>query len=125
MMARLVSRQLAERWNVPIIIENRPGNGGQICADVVAKATPDGNTLLTIMLTHAANVTLFAKAPFNVTRDLRPVALMAGSPMLVVVPTDSPILNFADLVAAARTKKLNAVQGHPGERSDRKQPEQS
>ena len=107
-MARLVGQQLSERWKVPVIIDNRAGNGGQIGADMVAKSPPDGNTLLAITLTHAANVTLFPKAPFSFTRDLRPVALLAGSPMLVVVPASSPIQTFADLVTAARTKKLNA-----------------
>jgi len=107
-MARLVGQQLAERWKVNVVVENRPGNGGQIGADLVAKAPSDGTVLLAITLTHAANVTLFPKAPFSFVRDLRPVALMAGSPMLIVVPTSSPIQSFADLVAAAKTRKLNA-----------------
>ncbi|MDQ6627183.1 MAG: tripartite tricarboxylate transporter substrate binding protein [Pseudomonadota bacterium] len=107
-MARLVGQQLAERWKVNVIIDNRAGSGGQIGADVVAKAPADGNTLLAITLTHAANVTLFPKAPYSFVRDLRPVALMAGSPMLVVVPAASPLQSFADLLSAARSKKLNA-----------------
>ena len=75
-MARLVGQQLAERWKVNVVIDNRPGGGGQIGADAVAKAAPDGNTLLAITLTHAANFTLFPKAPYNFARDLRPVALL-------------------------------------------------
>jgi tripartite-type tricarboxylate transporter receptor subunit TctC len=107
-MARLVAQQLSDRWKVSVVIDNRPGSGGQIGADIVAKAPPDGNTLLAITLTHAANYTLFPKAPYNFVRDLRPVALMAGSPMLVVVPAASPIRSLADLLAAAKTRKLNA-----------------
>ena len=107
-MARLVGQQLAERWKVSVVIDNKPGSGGQIGADAVAKAPPDGTTLLAITLTHAANVTLFPKAPFNFAKDLRPVALLAGSPMLVVVPAASPILTFKDLVAAAKSRNLNA-----------------
>ncbi len=107
-MARLVGQQLGERWKVSVVIDNKPGNGGQIGADVVAKSPPDGNTLLAITLTHAANVTLFAKAPFNFGKDLRPVALLAGSPMLIVVPAASPIQSFKDLVAAAKSRNLNA-----------------
>ena len=107
-MARLVGQQLGERWKVNVVVENRPGGGGQIGADLVAKSPPDGNTLLAITLTHAANVTLFPKAPFSFAKDLRPVALLAGSPMLIVVPASSPIQSFADLVAAAKSKKLNA-----------------
>ncbi|HEX2539976.1 MAG TPA: tripartite tricarboxylate transporter substrate binding protein [Caldimonas sp.] len=107
-MARLVGQQLAERWKVGVVIENKPGNGGQIGADAVAKSPPDGNTLLAITLTHAANFTLFPKAPYHFMRDLKPVALLAGSPMLVVVHASSPIQSMRELLAAARAKKLNA-----------------
>ena len=107
-MARLVGQQLAERWKVSVVVDNKAGSGGQIGADFVAKSVPDGNTLLAITLTHAANVTLFPKAPFSFTKDLRPVALLAASPMLIVVPVGSPIASFKDLVVAAKTRKLNA-----------------
>jgi tripartite-type tricarboxylate transporter receptor subunit TctC len=107
-MARLVGQQLGERWKVNVVIDNKPGGGGQIGADAVAKAAPDGHTLLAITLTHAANYTLFPKASYNFVKDLRPVALMAGSPMLIVVPAASKIQNFNELVAAARAGKLNA-----------------
>jgi len=107
-MARLVGQQLGERWKVNVVIDNRPGSGGQIGADAVAKSPGDGTTLLAITLTHAANVSLFPKAPYNLTKDLRPVALMAASPMLIVVPATSRIQSFQDLLAAAKSGKLNA-----------------
>jgi tripartite-type tricarboxylate transporter receptor subunit TctC len=108
-MARQVGQQLAERWKLNVVIDNKPGNGGQIGADAAAKAAGDGRTLLAITLTHAANVTLFkGKAPYDFQKDLKPVALLAGSPMLVVVPAASPIKDFADLVARARAGRLNA-----------------
>ena len=107
-MARAVGQALGERWKVTVVIDNKPGSGGQIGADAVAKAPPDGNTLLAITLTHAANVTLFPKAPFSLANDLKPVALLAGSPMLVVVPAASPIQSFKELVAAAKARNLNA-----------------
>ena len=108
-MARLVGQQLGSRWGLSVVIDNKPGNGGQIGADVAAKAPGDGYNLLAITLTHAANVTLFkGKAPFDFQKDLKPVALLAGSPMLVVVPGSSPIKDFKDLMAQARARKLNA-----------------
>ncbi|HWH80684.1 MAG TPA: tripartite tricarboxylate transporter substrate binding protein [Burkholderiaceae bacterium] len=107
-MARLVGQQLAEHWKAHVVIDNRPGSGGQIGADAAAKSPPDGHTLLAITLTHAANVTLFPKAPYHFTRDLKPVALLAGSPMLIVVPATGKIGSFKELVAAARAGKLNA-----------------
>lgn len=108
MMARSVGQQLGERWKVGVVIDNKPGGGGQIGADIVAKAPPDGNTLLAITLTHAANVTLFPKAAFDFRKDLKPVALLAGSPMLIVVPAGSPIKDMKDLAAQARQRALNA-----------------
>lgn len=107
-MARLVAQQLGERWKLNVVIDNKPGNGGQIGADLVAKAPPDGQTLLAITLAHASNYTMFPKAPYNFIKDLKPVALLAGSPMLVVVPVASPIKTFAELVAAAKARPLNA-----------------
>jgi tripartite-type tricarboxylate transporter receptor subunit TctC len=108
-MARLVGQQLAERWKLNVVIDNKAGSGGQIGAAEVAKAAGDGQTLLAITLTHAANATLFkGRATFDFQKDLRPVALLAGSPMLVVVPAASPIKDFKDLVAQAKAAKLNA-----------------
>ncbi len=107
-MARAVGQQLAERWKLSVVIDNKPGGGGQIGADAVAKAPPDGYTMLAVTLTHAANVTLFPKAPFSFQKDLRPVALLAGSPMLVVVPASSAIKDLRDLTAQAKARPLNA-----------------
>jgi tripartite-type tricarboxylate transporter receptor subunit TctC len=108
-MARLVAQQLGERWKVNVVVDNKPGSGGQIGAAEVAKAAGDGQTILAITVTHAANATLFkGKANFDFAKDLRPVALLAGSPMLVVVPAASPIKDFKDLIAAAKGGKLNA-----------------
>lgn len=107
-MARLVGQQLGAHWGVTVVIDNKPGGGGQIGAADVAKAPGDGGTLLAITLTHAANVTLFkGKSSFNFQKDLKPVALLAGSPMLIVVPAASPIKDLKDLIAKAKTNKLN------------------
>jgi tripartite-type tricarboxylate transporter receptor subunit TctC len=107
-MARLVAQQLSERWKVNVVVDNKAGGGGQIGAADAAKAPGDGGTMLAITLTHAANVTLFPRAPFSFTKDLRPVALLAGSPMLIVVPAASPIKDLQDLIAQARARTLNA-----------------
>lgn len=109
LMARLVGQQLGTRWGVNVVVDNKAGSGGQIGAAEVAKSPPDGQTLLAITLTHAANVTLYkGRAQYDFQKDLRPVALLAGSPMLVVVPAASPVKDFKDLMAQAKAKKLNA-----------------
>lgn len=107
-MARMVGQKLAEVWKVPVVVENKAGANGQIGAEQVAKGPSDGSQLLAITLTHAANASLFPDAPYNFNRDLRPVALLAGSPMLVVVPENSPLKDFKDLVDASKTRTLNA-----------------
>ncbi len=107
-MARQVGQQLGERWKVNVVVDNKAGSGGMIGAAEVAKAAPDGQTLLAITMTHAANATLFkGKAPYDFQKDLKPVALLAGSPMLVVVPAASPIKDFKDLMAQAKARPLN------------------
>lgn len=107
-MARSVGQKLAEVLKVPVVVENRAGGNAQIGADLVAKSAPDGSNLLAITLAHAANVTLFPDASYNLLRDLRPVALLVGSPMLVVVPANSPITDFKELMRVAKTRSLNA-----------------
>ncbi|SDN11695.1 tripartite tricarboxylate transporter substrate binding protein [Polaromonas sp. JS666] len=108
MMARTVAQKLSEAWKTSVIVENKAGGNAQIGAEQVAKSAPDGNTVLAITLTHAANVSLYPNAPYSLTKDLRPVALLANSPMLVVVPTASPIKDFKDLMAVSKTKQLSA-----------------
>lgn len=107
-MARQVAEQLSTRWKINVVVENKPGGNAQIGADAVAKSEPDGKTLLAITMGHAANVTLFPNGSYNFQRDLRPVALLAGSPMLVVVPAASPIKDFRDLMQQSKTRALNA-----------------
>lgn len=108
MIARSVAQRISEEWKVPFLVENKAGGNGQIGADQVAKGPSDGSQVLAITLTHAANVSLFPDAPFSLMKDLRPVALLAGSPMLIVVPANSPIASFKDLMAVSKTKMLNA-----------------
>ncbi|SOY63890.1 conserved hypothetical protein; UPF0065; putative exported protein [Cupriavidus taiwanensis] len=107
-MARMVGHQLSEEWKKPIVVDNRPGGNANIGAEQVAKAPPDGYTWLAVTLTHASNVTLFPKLPFSLQKDLVPVARIASSPMMVVVPASSPIKSMKDLAAAAQKSKLNA-----------------
>lgn len=114
-MARLVGEQLATRWKVSVVVENKAGASAQIGAEAVAKSPPDGSTILAITLSHAANATLFrGRAKYDFEKDLRPVALLAGSPILVVVPAASPITSLRELVVAAKARPLNAGSSGSG-----------
>ena len=108
-MARLVAQQLGERWKTNVIVENKPGANAMLGAETAARAAPDGNTLLAVNMTHSVNATLFrGRSKLNFDKDLKPVALLAGTPVLIVVPADSKIQSLADLVAAAKSRSLNA-----------------
>ena len=108
-MARLVAQQLGARWGTNVVVDNKPGGGGMIGADVVAKGPADGSAILAVTMTHAVNASLFrGRSAYDFDKDLKPVALLAGSPMLVVVPATSPIRDLKDLVAQAKARQLNA-----------------
>ena len=113
-IARIVGQRLAENWKVNLVIDNKGGANAQTGADVVAKGIADGSQILAITQSHAVNVSLFPNAPFSLLRDLRPVALLADSPMLVVVPAASPIKDFRQLMAVSKSRSLNASSAGSG-----------
>lgn len=102
LISRLVAQRLQQDWGRPVVVENRPGGNAQIGADAVAKAAPDGHTLLSITLTHAVNASLFPQAPYDFLRDLKTLTLLGALPLVVVVNAASPWRSLAELVAAAR-----------------------
>ncbi|KJK20059.1 ABC transporter substrate-binding protein [Burkholderiaceae bacterium 16] len=106
--ARQVGQYLAEEWKQPVVVENKPGGNANIGAEQVARASADGYTWLAVTLAHSSNVTLFPRLPFNMQKDLVPVARIASSPMMVVVPASSPIKSLKDLAEAARKGRLTA-----------------
>ena len=84
LMARLVAKHLTESLGQPVVVENRPGAGGNMAALAVAKAAPDGYTLLLTGNNHAVNPTLIPDAGFDYQRDLAPVTMVAEANMLLV-----------------------------------------
>jgi tripartite-type tricarboxylate transporter receptor subunit TctC len=107
-MARLVGQKLSEIWSRPVVIENRAGGNALIGADAVAKAAPDGYTLLAITMTHTVNATLFPNAPYDFRRDLTVVSVLGSLPLVVVVNAErNPARTLADLVQQAKTRRLN------------------
>ena len=107
-MTRNLAQQLSDAWKQPVIVENRAGAGGIIGADAVAKAAADGYTLLTATIAHAANVSLVPNAPYQLQRDLQPVAILGLLPLAVVVPAASPVRSLQDLIEASKRSQLNA-----------------
>ncbi|RRH90340.1 tripartite tricarboxylate transporter substrate binding protein [Variovorax beijingensis] len=104
-LARLVAPKLQEVLGQPVIVENKPGAGGNIGADFVAKATPDGHTLLVgYNGPLAINVSLFEKMPYDPLKDLVPITLAVRSPQYLVVGPAAGVSSVAELVAMAKAQ---------------------
>ena len=115
--ARLIAAKLADTWGHPVVVENRPGAGGNIAASFVAKSKPDGHTLIMGNLgTHAVNVSLFKTLPFDPIRDFSPIALVIEAEGLVVLNDQVPAKNLSELNQYARsgTAKLTIATGGVG-----------
>jgi tripartite-type tricarboxylate transporter receptor subunit TctC len=114
-IARQLGKALSERFGRPFPIENKSGAGTVIGANAVAKAAPDGYTLLMGSSTPLAiNATLYKSLPYDTRADLKLVALVAESPLTMVVHPAVPIHSFADLVRAAKTKPMSYASAGSG-----------
>ncbi|HEX2829878.1 MAG TPA: tripartite tricarboxylate transporter substrate binding protein [Burkholderiales bacterium] len=101
-MARLVAQPLSTSLGQQVIVDNRPGAGGNIGADIVAKAPPDGYTLLFIFSGHVVNPTLYPKLPFDTVRDFSAVTQLATNESMLVVHPSVPAKNVKELIALAK-----------------------
>jgi tripartite-type tricarboxylate transporter receptor subunit TctC len=114
-IARLVGAQLSERWGQPVVIDNRPGAGGNIGTEHVARSAPDGYTLLVGSVGPlAVNMSLYRSMPYDTLRDLAPVVLLAGVPNVLVVPPRLQVADLAGLVAEARRRPGQLSYGSTG-----------
>lgn len=118
-LARAVGEKLTEAWGQPVVVDNRSGGAGIIGTDAVAKAAPDGYTLvLGNNQTHAMNAALFDKVPFDLLRDFEPVAFVASTRHVIVVPASSPAKTLGELIASGRNGgKLAYASSSPGSAS--------
>jgi tripartite-type tricarboxylate transporter receptor subunit TctC len=97
---RLIAQRLTEMWGQSVVVENKPGAGGNIGADFVAKSAPDGYTiLLGALSTHAVNPNLYAKMPYDAVKDFAPITLIATTPNVLVVNAATPVNNVREFIA--------------------------
>jgi tripartite-type tricarboxylate transporter receptor subunit TctC len=113
-LGRVVAQKLGEAWGQPTVVENRPGGGTLIGTDTVAKAPPDGHTLLVVAFPFAVNPSLYAKLPYDTVKDFAPVLLAGQTPNLLVVNPEVPIHSVKELIAAAKAKPGSLSYGSTG-----------
>ncbi|HSV81820.1 MAG TPA: tripartite tricarboxylate transporter substrate binding protein [Ramlibacter sp.] len=109
LLARVIAPRMAELLGQPVIVDNRPGAGGNLGTDQVAKAAPDGHTILIASNQITINPAIGARTPFNVTRDFVPLGLVASVPIILVANKDQPFQSLAEFTRYA--------QAHPGKLS--------
>jgi tripartite-type tricarboxylate transporter receptor subunit TctC len=98
---------MSEAWHQPVVLENRPGAGGQIGTQVVAKADPDGHTLLVQSASHAANSAIYRSLPYDPLKDLVDVARLGVTPYVMVTAPDGPYRSLKALIDAAKATPGN------------------
>jgi tripartite-type tricarboxylate transporter receptor subunit TctC len=115
-LARVVGQKLSERWKQQVIVDNRPGAGGNIGAELAARATPDGYTLVVAGAPHAINMTLYRKLSYDLQKDLVAINRIAGYPSAIVVHPSLPVKTVKELIALARKRpnELNFGSAGPG-----------
>ena len=115
-MARAVAHAMGQQLGRTVVVENRPGAGGNLAAEAVARAAPDGQTLLMSFTSHAINASLYPRVSFDPIKDFTPLTLVSTSPSVLVAHPSLPANNVAELIALAKAKpgQLNFAIGALG-----------
>lgn len=103
-VARILAQKLTESLGQSVVVENRAGAGSTIGTELVAKAAPDGYTLLVNAIAHAINASVYRKLPFDSVKDFTPVAHLTSSPYIVLIHPSMPVRSIKDLIVLARTR---------------------
>ena len=113
-LARMLAQKLSEELGQQVVVDNRGGASGVIGTDIVAKAVPDGYTLLIIQPTLTINPSMISKVPYDAVRDFAPVSLVVDAAQIMTVNPSVPAKNVKDLIALAKAKPGELMFGSPG-----------
>ncbi|HET7159551.1 MAG TPA: tripartite tricarboxylate transporter substrate-binding protein, partial [Burkholderiales bacterium] len=103
-LARMIAQRVSDQLGQAIVVDNRPGATGIIGAEVVARATPDGYTLLQAATSHATNPATQVKLPYDSVRDFTPISLLSQQPNIWIVHPSLPVKNIKELIAYVRAR---------------------
>jgi tripartite-type tricarboxylate transporter receptor subunit TctC len=109
-----VGQKLHEGLGQQVIVDNRPGAGGNLAAELLARSTPDGYTFMNISTAHAISQTLYTRLNYNLERDLTPVVVLGNSPLIMVVNAGLPVKTVPELIELAKKRKLIYASGGAG-----------
>jgi tripartite-type tricarboxylate transporter receptor subunit TctC len=112
--ARFIANQISKTWGVPVFVENKPGAGGALGTDFVAKTAPDGGNILFTTGAHFSFPALYDKLAFDAKADFTPVATFAQAPIVMFVPADSPFKTVQDVIDAAKKAPDSVSYASPG-----------
>jgi tripartite-type tricarboxylate transporter receptor subunit TctC len=113
-LARTLGDVVSRQWGQTVVVENRPGAGGVVASQALVASPPDGYTLIVVASGHATNPFLYPKIPYDTFKDFTPISLLASSPNILLVRTDSPFKTLGDMIAQARSKPGSLSFGHAG-----------
>lgn len=115
-MARALAQALGQQLGRAVVVDNRPGAGGNLAAEAVARSAPDGNTLLMSFTSHAINASLYPKLPFDPLKDFTPLTMVSTSPSVLVAHPSVPANTVQELIALAKARpgQLNFAIGAMG-----------
>lgn len=114
LVARILAAKLSALWGQQAVVENKPGASGTIGSELVAKAPPDGYTLLLQGTQHAINLSLYKQLPYDTVKDFVPVAYVALAPFLLIVNADVPVQSVSELIAYIKAKPGGIDYGSSG-----------
>jgi tripartite-type tricarboxylate transporter receptor subunit TctC len=113
-ISRLIAQKLTESWGQPVVVVNKPGAGGIIGSEAVAKAVPDGYTILMVYSSHMVNPSLYSKLPYDSVRDFAPITLVNTVNLVLTVGPSVPVTSVKELIALAKAKPGTLNYGTSG-----------
>ena len=112
--ARLMAQKFSDAWGQNVVVDNRPGASSIIATDIVAKAVPNGYTMIMVSSGHAMKVSLFSRLPYDAVKDVAPISVVAVTPSIVTAHPSVPVSSVRELIALAKSRPDQITYGSPG-----------